>query len=159
MTDLGANAALRLACQLGDEQAARAALAAGADCNYVPPGEAGSSIAFAAWNGHGEICQMLLAAGAQANEREVMDAALAGGWIALAEWLRSSVAYMYSESTEGTQGVVWSWEQGSRRNPMARLLRSARRAKPWLRVVDADGRPPPSRRLHSAADRQSMGEM
>jgi ankyrin repeat protein len=93
MTDLGANAALRLACQLGDEQAARAALAAGADCNYVPPGEAGSSIAFAAWNGHGEICQMLLAAGAQANEREVMDAALAGGWIALAEWLRSSVAH------------------------------------------------------------------
>jgi hypothetical protein len=90
----GAGAAtslLRLACQRGDEQAARAALAAGADCNYVPPGEAGSSIAWAAWHGQGEICQMLLAAGALANEREVMDAALAGGWIALAEWLRSSV--------------------------------------------------------------------
>ena len=98
--DGAATAALRLACQRGDEQAARAALAAGADCNYVPPGEAGSSIAWAAWHGQGEICQMLLTAGALANEREVMDAALAGGWIALAEWLRSSVVQARSRKSK-----------------------------------------------------------
>lgn len=87
-----ASAQLRLACQRGDEPAARAALAAGADCNYLPPGEAGSSIAFAAWNGAGDLCHMLLAAGAVADEQEVVEAALAGGFISLAEWLRTSMA-------------------------------------------------------------------
>ena len=89
-----ANAALRAAVKAGDEPSAKAALSAGADANYQPAGEAGCSLAFAAYNGHRELCALLLAAGADAggDEESVVNAALAGGFVSLAEWLRTSIA-------------------------------------------------------------------
>ena len=84
------NRALRAAVSEGDADALRVALRAGGDPNYEYPQGTGSPLALAAYNGDRNICQMLLAAGADAQPAR--EAALAGGHIALAEILKTHVA-------------------------------------------------------------------
>ena len=79
--------ALYLACERGDGEAAKTALLAGGDPNYV--GESGSCpLAFAAYAGDKKLCRLLISFDA-APSAMAIDSAQAGGHISLAEYLRT----------------------------------------------------------------------
>ena len=86
------NLELHAAVEAGDASAVRRALRHGADPNHESP--AGTSarpvpLALAAYQGDRRVCQALIGAGASVSPRfQVVEAALAGGHIALAELLR-----------------------------------------------------------------------
>ena len=84
------NAQLRNAVEEGDDVAVRAALRKGADPNHIQGALGPQPLALAAYHGDRRIVQALIAAGASVSPRhESVEAALAGGHIALAELLRA----------------------------------------------------------------------
>lgn len=87
------NLELHAAVEAGDASAVRRALRHGADPNHESPGPSGQpvALALAAYHGDRRVCQALIGAGASVSPRfHIVEAALAGGHIALAELLRLS---------------------------------------------------------------------
>ena len=82
--------ALYTACESGDYAAAKAALKAGADPEFVGR-TGGRPLAIAAFEGNRELCQLLMKFGAEPSEI-VIESAVQRGHISLAEFLRNQVA-------------------------------------------------------------------